>query len=381
MRTDRAVRKRLRQIQRLPRGGQRAPRAPQDNREHQHDSRHRVAPRPPRHCRADRSPHPVTTPGAQAAGRRHLLSRVRGRSSSASKRRRSSLTVKVINVLAVVSASRSAAGVTTRKACSGMARVSSRRRRPHRRQPGPLGHAIDGSSDHLGGQRRFGGELNGVGNGPFGGGFGPHSTLSADTAANRSSCARLGSRTPNTLPLPNSRSAQRCHCTGVGPQSGGALLNTTGLIDNQDRLGVAQMINDMGPQIGHHPVGVPLGASQQMCNRVCNRARLEGRHARPASNSSCARNPRLAPPSTSSRIAQSLRPRKSRRDPVHKFIKVSTAPIQVCGCSTRPPRHPTAQVGAQISFNYSTKPQTSARWLGFEPKRDPSGLCRLRSVV
>jgi hypothetical protein len=139
VRTDRTVRKRLRQIQRLPRGGQRAPRAPQDNRDHQHDSRHRVAPRPPRHCRTDRSPHPVTTPRAQAAGRRHLSSRVRGRSSSASKRRRNSLTVRVINVLAVVSASRSVAGVTTRKACSGMARVSRRLRRPHRRQPGPLG--------------------------------------------------------------------------------------------------------------------------------------------------------------------------------------------------------------------------------------------------
>jgi hypothetical protein len=268
VRTDRAVRKRLRQIQRLPRGGQRAPRAPRGNRDHQHDSRHRVAPRPPRHCRADRSPHPVTTPGAQAAGRRHLLSRVRGRSSSASKRRRSSLTVKVINVLAVVSASRSAAGVTTRKACSGMARVSRRRRRPHRRQPGPLGHAIDGSSDHLGGQRRFGGELNGVGNGPFGGGSGPHSRLSADTAAGRSSCARLGSRTPNTLPLPNSRSAQRCHCTGVVPQSSGAFLHITGLIDNQDRLGVAQMINDMGPQIGHTP-SVSHSARASRCVTEC----------------------------------------------------------------------------------------------------------------
>lgn len=377
MRTDRAVRKRLRQIQRLPRGGQRAPRAPQDNRDHQHDSRHRVAPRPPRHCRADRSPHPVTTPGAQAAGRRHLLSRVRGRSSSASKRRRSSLTVKVINVLAVVSASRSAAGVTTRKACSGMARVSRRRRRPHRRQPGPLGHAIDGSSDHLGGQRRFGGELNGVGHGPFGGGSGPHSRLSADTAAGRSSCARLGSRTPNTLPLPNSRSAQRCHCTGVVPQSSGAFLHITGLIDNQDRLGVAQMINDIGPQIGHHPVGVPLGASQQMCNR----ARLDGRHARPASNGSCAEirdQPHHQLPLALRRASD-----RGNRDAIRSTSSSKPAPHRSRSTAAVLGHQGTlrTQVGAQISSNYSTKPQTSARWLGFEPKRDPSGLCRLRSVV
>ena len=58
---------------------------------------------------------------------------------------------------------------------------------------------------------------------------------------------------------------------GVLPRDAGrlgALLEEPGLVDHQDRVGVAQVLDHVGPQVVADRVGVPFGPAHQVLDAV-----------------------------------------------------------------------------------------------------------------
>ena len=126
-------------------------------------------------------------------------------------------------------------------------------------------------------------------------GSGPRSTTWADTGRGRSGRARAGRRRSDTPRLGSSRCARRCRCTGAAPRRRGALLQVTGLVDDQDRTRVAERVDDVVTQIVADRVGVPAGPRQQMLQPVGSGMR---RGARRSSSNSCGPAPTPSRPST-----------------------------------------------------------------------------------
>jgi hypothetical protein len=86
------------------------------------------------------------------------------------------------------------------------------------------------------------------------------------------------------------------------------------------------MLADVAPQIGHHPVGVPLGASQQMLQPI--RAGMTGSLGqRPA-----VLTPQIRDQSQHQRT-QCLAPGKPRRGTVENLIKPHTPAFNVYAMS------------------------------------------------
>jgi hypothetical protein len=77
----------------------------------------------------------------------------------------------------------------------------------------------------------------------------------------------------------------RCRCTGAVPPPPGALLEITGLVDDQHRLRVAEGLDQVGADVVADPVVVPHRPAQQVLPSHQGWYRLR---ARRSSSSSCA---------------------------------------------------------------------------------------------
>ena len=96
----------------------------------------------------------------------------------------------------------------------------------------------------------------------------PRPTTAADTGRGRSGRARAGRHRSETPRLGSSRYAQRCRCTGAAPRPNARPSSHPGFVDDQNRAGVAEGVDDVVTQIISNPVGVPFRPRQQMLQPI-----------------------------------------------------------------------------------------------------------------
>ena len=113
------------------------------------------------------------------------------------------------------------------------------------------------------------------------------------------------------------------------PDGVGALLHVAGLIDDQYRLVIAEMVDHIGAQIIAHPVGVPLRPRQQMLQPV----RAGVTTALGQRPTVLAVDIRHQPQHQRARVPQRLAPGESRRDPIQHLIKAPPPLIDVYAMS------------------------------------------------
>jgi hypothetical protein len=90
-----------------------------------------------------------------------------------------------------------------------------------------------------------------------------HIQLPVDHSVPRHRWRRAGRRRPG-----RSRPGRRCRCTGAAPHRLSALLKVPGLVDDQHRLGIAKVLDQVGAQVIADSVVVPHRPTKQVLHPV-----------------------------------------------------------------------------------------------------------------
>jgi hypothetical protein len=93
---------------------------------------------------------------------------------------------------------------------------------------------------------------------------GHRSRTGARTAPGRSRRAPYRWRTPGRRRPGRSRCGRQCRCTGAAPHRGGAFLEVASLIDDQHRLGVAQVLDHIGAHVVANRILIPHCPGEQV---------------------------------------------------------------------------------------------------------------------
>src|SRR5215207_9630257 len=117
---------------------------------------------------------------------------------------------------------------------------------------------------------------------PPGSGPGPGASLGAHTAPGRSWRARPHWHRPGRPRPGHSRCGQRCRCPDAAPDRLAALLEIAGLVDDQHRLGITQVLDQVPTEV----VADPSWSHTARLSRCCIHLGWHLRRARQSSSSS-----------------------------------------------------------------------------------------------
>ena len=96
----------------------------------------------------------------------------------------------------------------------------------------------------------------------------PRPSSVADTGRGRSGRARVERHRSDTPRLGRSRCARRCRCTGAAPRPSASLSSRRLFRQAQDRVGVAERVDDVVAQVVADRFGVPFRPRQQMLQPI-----------------------------------------------------------------------------------------------------------------
>ena len=132
------------------------------------------------------------------------------------------------------------------------------------------------------------------------------------------------------------RCARRCRNTGAARRRNATFLDKAGLIKRHHRLRIAQVLDDIGPQIVAYRIGIPAHAGQEVLHAVGGGSPAASARCQPFLRSSGASSPSDTPPP-----AAAARPDRT------------AAPAAPAGPPTRRPGRPSSIVAKASSSTAS----------------------------